>query len=148
VKWPKGATAAPGALESSPAFGARFRRDASHFDVNGNGSIIHIPRRYRCDRRRPYAEYEGDRSTISSSTRTDVAVLREAEEHVVPPVVVAVLGPPARLIGAGRRREGFVSRCPGSEGAGVADVLFGVARPPLAACLSQWLQNAAHEPIN
>jgi beta-glucosidase len=95
----------------------------------------------------PYAEGLGDRSDLSLSA-TDVAAVRAVKGAGVPVVVVLVSGRPLILDAILRDADAILAAwLPGSEGAGVADVLFGDYAP--SGRLSQsWPRSMAQVPIN
>ncbi len=79
---------------------------------------------------KPYAEFEGDRPAGIQLDADDVAVLASLKASGVPVVVVLVSGRP---VDVGAYLPGWnalvAAWLPGSEGAGVADVLFGKVKP-------------------
>ncbi|MEO7098239.1 MAG: glycoside hydrolase family 3 N-terminal domain-containing protein [Luteolibacter sp.] len=77
----------------------------------------------------PYAEMEGDRKDLSLS-KEDASAISEAKAAGVPVVVVVLSGRPLVLDGAVGQADALVAAwLPGTEGAGVADVLFGDYKP-------------------
>ena len=77
----------------------------------------------------PYAEMEGDRTTLELSTE-DSAAISGAKASGVPVVVVVLSGRPLILGSAATQADGIVAAwLPGTEGRGVTDVLFGDAAP-------------------
>jgi beta-glucosidase len=96
----------------------------------------------------PYAEYEGDRTDELKLDSTDVAVLAKLKASGVPVVVVLVSGRPLDISEHVGSWAGLVaSWLPGTEGQGVADILFGVVAPSGKLPLT-WMQNATQQPIN
>jgi beta-glucosidase len=96
----------------------------------------------------PYAEYEGDRTDDLKLDATDLALLARLAAAGVPVVVVLVSGRPLDISEHVAGWAAFVaSWLPGTEGEGVADVLFGVAGATGKLPLS-WPKNVAQEPIN
>jgi beta-glucosidase len=95
----------------------------------------------------PYAEGLGDRSDLSLSA-ADVAAVRAVKGAGVPVVVVLVSGRPLILDAILRDADAILAAwLPGTEGAGVADVLFGDYAP--SGKLSQsWPRSMAQVPIN
>jgi beta-glucosidase len=78
----------------------------------------------------PYAESNGDRSDDLTLDATDQIVLANLEKAHIPIVVVLVSGRPLVVTKELPRWRGLVAAwLPGSEGAGVADVLFGRVKP-------------------
>ncbi|HVR64082.1 MAG TPA: glycoside hydrolase family 3 N-terminal domain-containing protein [Polyangia bacterium] len=77
----------------------------------------------------PYAETAGDRKSLDLEP-ADVEVVRRAKASGAPVVVVVVTGRPLVLGPVADLADAIVvAWLPGSEGAGVADVLFGDAHP-------------------
>ena len=78
----------------------------------------------------PYAEFRGDRAELSLADE-DWAAVREAKESGAKKVVVVLLSGRPLILGSALDDADAVVAAwlPGSEGAGVADVLFGDVRP-------------------
>jgi beta-glucosidase len=75
----------------------------------------------------PYAEFEGDRETLefSPNDRSDLQVLRGLRAAGIPIVSVFISGRPLWVNRELNASDAFVAAwLPGSEGAGVADLLF------------------------
>ncbi|MUN36132.1 glycoside hydrolase family 3 protein [Actinomadura litoris] len=97
---------------------------------------------------RPYAEYKGDRTDDLRLTGADLRTIARLRGADVPVVVVLVSGRPLDVTSELRHWDGFVaSWLPGTEGAGVADVLFGTSAPSGRLPVT-WPRSAAQEPIN
>lgn len=78
---------------------------------------------------KPYAEGFGDRKDLSLDP-ADLALVRKAKEAGVPVITVLLSGRPMIIGPALEASDAFVAAwLPGSEGQGVADVLFGDYRP-------------------
>ncbi|MFO0887739.1 MAG: glycoside hydrolase family 3 N-terminal domain-containing protein [Isosphaeraceae bacterium] len=78
---------------------------------------------------RPYAEMKGDSQDLALPAE-DLAVLRRARESGKPVVTVVLSGRPVMLGPVLEASDAVIAAwLPGTEGAGVADVLFGDARP-------------------
>jgi beta-glucosidase len=96
----------------------------------------------------PYAEGVGDKRTLPALDPTDQATLNRLADSGVPVIVVLVSGRPMDLSDTLPRMSGLVaSWLPGTEGAGVADVLFGRA-PATGKLPVTWPSSASQEPIN
>ncbi len=77
----------------------------------------------------PYAEMNGDTGNLALS-REDLDVVRNLKAAGMPVIVVLVSGRPMNVEGAIDAADAFVAAwLPGTEGAGVADVLFGDYKP-------------------
>jgi beta-glucosidase len=77
----------------------------------------------------PYAEMKGDRSDLSLAPG-DLALIQKAKATGVPVVTVLYSGRPLVLGPALDQSDAFVAAwLPGTEGEGLADVLFGDVQP-------------------
>ncbi len=77
----------------------------------------------------PYAEFQGDRADLSLAP-DDVEAVRNLKKAGVPVVVVLLSGRPLILGDVLDQSDALVAAwLPGSEGQGVADVLFGDCKP-------------------
>jgi beta-glucosidase len=77
----------------------------------------------------PYAEFEGDRDDLTLSAK-DRATLRNVKAAGVPIIVVLLSGRPMILDGVLESADALLAAwLPGTEGQGVADVLFGDCKP-------------------
>ncbi|MEM1202220.1 MAG: glycoside hydrolase family 3 N-terminal domain-containing protein [Acidobacteriota bacterium] len=95
----------------------------------------------------PYAEMEGDREDISISAQDAAAVARAAEAGI-PVVTVLLSGRPMVLGESLDQSAAYVAAwLPGTEGAGVADVLFG-DHPPSGKLTFSWPRSTDQLPIN
>jgi beta-glucosidase len=96
----------------------------------------------------PYAEGKGDRPQGMGLDATDLATLRKLKDSGVPTVVVLVSGRPLDVAAQLPDWAGLVeSWLPGSEGQGVADVLFGDYNPTGKLPVT-WMRSADQQPIN
>jgi beta-glucosidase len=78
---------------------------------------------------KPYAETKGDRQDLRLSVKS-IALIAKAREAGVPVVTVLVSGRPLIFDAALDLSDGLVAAwLPGTEGQGVADVLFGDYKP-------------------
>ncbi|MGZ8869007.1 MAG: glycoside hydrolase family 3 N-terminal domain-containing protein [Thermoanaerobaculia bacterium] len=76
----------------------------------------------------PYAEFQGDRQTVIYEGEKDLALLRELKGAGIPVVSVFLSGRPLWVNQHLNASDAFVAAwLPGTEGAGVADVLIGGA---------------------
>jgi beta-glucosidase len=95
----------------------------------------------------PYAEGLGDRTDLSLAAE-DVAAVRAVQAARVPTVVVLVSGRPLILDAILADADAIVAAwLPGTEGAGVADVLFG-DYAPTGRLSHSWPRAMAQLPIN
>lgn len=77
----------------------------------------------------PYAEMKGDRSDLHISA-SDAALIAKAKEAGAPLITILLSGRPLILGPALEQSDAFVAAwLPGTEGQGVADVLFGDFQP-------------------
>ncbi|MFC7246620.1 glycoside hydrolase family 3 protein [Catellatospora aurea] len=96
----------------------------------------------------PYAEYEGDRPDGVKLDKVDLDTLATLRKAGVPVVVVLVSGRPVDVSAQLPQVQGLLAAwLPGTEGAGVADVLFG-AYAPTGKLPMSWPATAAQEPVN
>ena len=96
----------------------------------------------------PYAEYEGDRPEGVVLGEEDRATLDRLRESGVPTVLVLVSGRPMDLTGDLDWVDAVVAAwLPGSEGAGVADVLTGTVSPTGTLPVT-WPLGPGDEPVN
>ncbi|GAA4261916.1 hypothetical protein GCM10022255_096540 [Dactylosporangium darangshiense] len=96
----------------------------------------------------PYAEGQGDRPGSLGLDSTDLQTLATLKASGVPVVVVLVSGRPLDIAAQLPDWSALLaSWLPGTEGAGVADVLFGDYAPTGKLPVT-WMQSASQEPIN
>lgn len=96
----------------------------------------------------PYAEGAGDRPGSMALSATDLATLSRLRAAGVPVVVVLVSGRPLDIAAELGNWDALIAAwLPGTEGAGVADVLFGDYNPNGALPMT-WMQSASQQPIN
>jgi len=78
---------------------------------------------------RPYAEGSGDRADLSLAPE-DVAAVDNLKSAGIPVVVILISGRPMILGGVLDKADAFLAAwLPGTEGDGIADVLFGAYKP-------------------
>ena len=95
----------------------------------------------------PYAEGVGDRTDLSLSAE-DVAAVRAVRAARIPTVVVLVSGRPMILSAILGDADAILAAwLPGTEGAGVADVLFGDFAPS-GKLSHSWPRTMAQVPVN
>jgi beta-glucosidase len=95
----------------------------------------------------PYAEFEGDRAELGL-TQPDQDAIAAARQAGKPLVVVLLSGRPMIVTDELAKADAFVAAwLPGTEGAGVADVLFGDHKPSGKLPMS-WPRSTAQIPTN
>jgi beta-glucosidase len=95
----------------------------------------------------PYAEYNGDRDDLSLSSE-DILVINRIKNQGIPVVVILVSGRPLLIEPAINDVQAFIAAwLPGTEGQGVADVLFGDYNPT-GKLSNTWPKNMSQIPIN
>jgi beta-glucosidase len=96
----------------------------------------------------PYAEGVGDRSGAMGLDTADLNVINTLRASGVPVVVLLVSGRPLDIASQLPNWNALVaSWLPGTEGQGVADVLFGVTQPTGKLPVT-WMNSASQQPIN
>jgi beta-glucosidase len=96
----------------------------------------------------PYAEYHGDRPGGLALDEEDAATVERLRASGVPVAVVLVSGRPLDVASRLGGWNALVAAwLPGTEGAGVADVLFGDVRPSGKLPVT-WPRDGAQEPVN
>jgi beta-glucosidase len=96
----------------------------------------------------PYAEGAGDLPNSMGLSATDLATLTRLRAAGVPLIVVLVSGRPLDIAGQLGDWDALLAAwLPGSEGAGVADVLFG-DHAPSGRLPVTWMRSADQQPIN
>jgi beta-glucosidase len=95
----------------------------------------------------PYAETKGDNTNLTVSS-ADVNVVKAMKQAGLPTVVVLIAGRPMILDPLMAYADAIVvAWLPGSEGAGITDVLFGDAKPS-GKLPHSWPRSMAQIPIN
>ncbi|MCM0675924.1 glycoside hydrolase family 3 C-terminal domain-containing protein [Micromonospora phytophila] len=96
----------------------------------------------------PYAEGQGDRTGSMSLDRDDLRTISTLRNAGVPVIVILVSGRPLDIAAELPRWDALLaSWLPGTEGGGVADVLFGAA-PPTGKLPMTWMNSVSQQPIN
>ena len=96
----------------------------------------------------PYAEGAGDRPAGMGLDSTDLNTISTLRSAGVPVVVVLVSGRPLDIAAQLPNWNALLAAwLPGTEGAGVADVLFGDYAPTGTLPMT-WMQSASQQPIN
>ena len=96
---------------------------------------------------KPYAEMQGDRKDLKLD-KEDLDVIKRFKENDIPVVVVLLSGRPMIITDEIEKWDGLIAAwLPGTEGSGVADVLFGDYNPTGKLSFS-WPKNMNQFPIN
>ncbi|MDI1464996.1 glycoside hydrolase family 3 protein [Catellatospora sp. KI3] len=96
----------------------------------------------------PYAEGQGDRTTSMGLDRDDLRTLDTLRKAGVPVIVVLVSGRPLDVAAQLPNWNALLAAwLPGTEGAGVADVLFGAVAPTGKTPMT-WMTSLSQQPIN
>jgi beta-glucosidase len=96
----------------------------------------------------PYAEFFGDRPGAMGLDAEDLATIERLRASGVPVIVVLVSGRPLDISAELPKWNALLaSWLPGTEGRGVADVLFGVTRPTGKLPVT-WMNSVGQQPIN
>jgi beta-glucosidase len=118
-----------------------YQRDGTGIDSSYRAAIAVVGET-------PYAEGAGDRPGSMSLDATDLATLNRLRASGVPVVVVLVSGRPLDIAAQlGGWNALLAAWLPGTEGAGVADVLFGDYAPTGKLPVT-WMRSASQQPIN
>jgi len=95
----------------------------------------------------PYAEMFGDREDLSLS-KDDIQTIENAKASGVPVVVILLSGRPMIITDQISKVDGFIAAwLPGTEGQGIADVLFGDFKP-VGKLPHSWPKSMNQIPIN
>jgi beta-glucosidase len=96
----------------------------------------------------PYAEGQGDRTGSMSLDRDDLRTIATLRNAGVPVIVVLVSGRPMDISAELPRWDALLAAwLPGTEGGGVADVLFG-GYAPTGKLPMTWMNSVSQQPIN
>ena len=96
----------------------------------------------------PYAEFVGDRKTMVFADEEGLELLRKFKAEGVPTVALFLSGRPMWMNREMNAADAFLaSWLPGSEGAGLADVLFG-KRPATGRLSFSWPNSCGGAPVN
>ena len=95
----------------------------------------------------PYAEMKGDRNNLALAPE-DVTAIENMKKAGIPVVAILISGRPMIVEDVLGQVDGFIAAwLPGTEGTGVADVLFGDSKPSGKLSFS-WPRSMAQLPIN
>jgi len=119
----EGTTILEGIKQKVSSSAVVYERDAQFKGADSNASCVVVVGE------KPYAEWEGDNAEISLS-EDDRAVIAKARGLFKKVIVVLISGRPLVLGSSLAKCDALVAAwLPGTEGAGIADVLFGDAAP-------------------
>nr|WP_243795513.1 glycoside hydrolase family 3 N-terminal domain-containing protein [Saccharopolyspora gloriosae] len=137
----EGTTILEGIRQAAPNTEVTYSRDGEGIDDSYGAAVVVVGET-------PYAEYEGDRPDGLKLDDEDLGTIAKLRESGVPVVVVTVSGRPLDI---GGEVEGWnallASWLPGTEGQGVADVLFGDHNPSGKLPMT-WMSSFEQQPIN
>src|SRR5439155_14471425 len=95
----------------------------------------------------PYAEGKGDRADLALA-QEDVEAVSNMKKAGIPVVVILISGRPMIINEVLKQADAFIAAwLPGTEGQGVADVLFGDYKPTGKLSFS-WPRSLSQIPIN
>ncbi len=136
-----GTTILGGIRAAVPQATVTYASDASGLDRSYDVAVVVVGER-------PYAEWIGDRTDALGLDDEDLATLAAVRRSGVPAVVLLVSGRPLVVTDQLPEWRAFIAAwLPGSEGEGVADVLFGDSAPTGKLPMS-WPRSASRIPIN
>lgn len=136
-----GTTILQGIRDAAGASNVTYSKDGSGVNNSYQAAIAVVGEK-------PYAEGAGDRTGSLSLDATDLATLTKLRSAGIPVIVVLVSGRPMDLASElGNWNALLASWLPGTEGQGVADVLFG-DYPPTGKLPMTWMRAASQQPIN
>ncbi len=135
-----GTTILQGMQDAAPQAQIEYSQTGNFVDTIADYSVVVIGER-------PYAEGSGDASDLGIS-QADVSLIKKMKGYGAPVIVVLVSGRPMILEKVLHYADViFAAWLPGTEGEGVADILFGDYQP--RGILSRtWPKNMAQIPIN
>ncbi|MDX6282720.1 MAG: beta-glucosidase, partial [Kribbellaceae bacterium] len=126
---------------AAPSTTVAYSKDATGIDDSYDVAVAVIGET-------PYAESKGDRPGAMGLDQADLDTLARLKATGVPVVVVLVSGRPLDIAAQLPDWAGLIAAwLPGTEGQGVADVLFGDYNPTGQLPVT-WMKSAAQQPIN
>lgn len=126
---------------ADPPASVSYSRDGTGVDGSYDAAIAVVGEK-------PYAEYHGDRTGDLGLDADDLKAIERLRAADVPVIVVLVSGRPMDVAAELPEWDALVaSWLPGTEGAGVADVLFGDTAPTGRLPVT-WMRDSDQQPIN
>ncbi|MEU8121408.1 glycoside hydrolase family 3 N-terminal domain-containing protein [Spirillospora sp. NPDC049024] len=138
----KGTTILQGLREAAgPSATVAYSVDGTGIDRSYDAAVAVVGEK-------PYAEYQGDLSDGMGLDDSDLRTIGRLRASGVPVVVVLVSGRPLDIASELPGWDALVEAwLPGTEGGGVADVLYG-ATAPTGKLPVTWMRDASQQPIN
>ncbi|MES9540557.1 glycoside hydrolase family 3 N-terminal domain-containing protein [Actinomadura sp. NPDC000600] len=138
----KGTTILQGLREAAgPSATVTYSVDGTGIDRSYDAAVAVVGEK-------PYAEYQGDLSDGMGLDDADLKTIGRLRASGVPVVVVLVSGRPLDIASELPGWDALVEAwLPGTEGGGVADVLYG-ATAPTGKLPVTWMRDASQQPIN
>jgi beta-glucosidase len=136
-----GTTIYEGLQEVAPDNDYYFTEDASDWQNEDIGIVV--------IGEKPYAEYIGDRSTIDNLiSQADVEAVKRMKSYGIPVIVIMVTGRPVNITDIYPYADAiFAAWLPGTEGQGIAELVFGNYIPTGKLSFS-WPRNNIQIPVN
>jgi beta-glucosidase len=135
-----GTTILQGMLNAAPDDRIAYSLTGDYADTKADYSVVIIGEP-------PYAEGAGDRSDLSLAS-SDVALIAKMKAYGSPVVVILVTGRPVLIGGILPTADAIMAAwLPGTEGDGVADILFG-NNNPRGVLSHSWPRSMTQLPIN
>ncbi|TDD20695.1 beta-glucosidase [Actinomadura sp. KC06] len=126
---------------ADPSATVAYSKDGTGIDRSYDAAIAVVGEK-------PYAEYHGDRTGDLGLDGEDLKTIGRLRAAGVPVIVVLVSGRPMDIAAQLPGWDALVAAwLPGTEGAGVADVLYGEAEPTGRLPVT-WMRDSAQQPVN
>jgi beta-glucosidase len=146
ISWQGSSGSVPGATSVRQAFEAELGTSQVKYSSDGSsrsGASVGVA----VIGETPYSEGKGDRTDLTVSS-ADVNVVKALKNAGLPTVVVLIAGRPMILDPLMQYADAIVMAwLPGSEGAGITDILFGDAHPS-GTLPHSWPRSMSQIPIN
>lgn len=136
-----GTTILDGIKQAAPGAQVDYSEDGTGADRSYQAAVAVVGEK-------PYAEYEGDRPDGLKLDQEDLTTIANLKKTGLPVAVVTVSGRPLDIASElGGWNALLAAWLPGTEGAGVADVLFGDHKPSGKLPMT-WMRSFDQQPIN